>query len=147
MDFSKMFPMIITDKLDQTKAFYTGLGFQAVFYNGWYLHLLRPGEAPVEIGFLQPGHETQPPIYRPAFKGEGLALGFEVDDVDAVHERMKRDGREIAVAPKDEPWGQRHFTIVDPNGIAIDIIQCTEPDAAWMAAQPDLTVDDVVEFA
>jgi uncharacterized glyoxalase superfamily protein PhnB len=23
---------------------------------------------------------------------------------------------------RDEPWGDRHFTIRDPNGIAIDIV-------------------------
>jgi len=29
---------------------------------------------------------------------------------------------------KDEPWGDRHFAIVDPNGIGIDILTYSKPD-------------------
>jgi uncharacterized glyoxalase superfamily protein PhnB len=24
---------------------------------------------------------------------------------------------------RDEPWGDRHFAVVDPNGIGVDVLQ------------------------
>jgi uncharacterized glyoxalase superfamily protein PhnB len=27
----------------------------------------------------------------------------------------------------DEPWGDRHFAIVDPNGIGIDLVKYSAP--------------------
>ncbi len=138
MQFNKMFPMVACDKLDETRDFYTGLGFETEFYNGWYLHLSRPGEPSVEIGFVAPGHESQPPAFQGRFAGDGLFFGFVVDDAQAVYDEMTAQGRKIVVEIRDEPWGQRHFAIHDPNGIVIDIISGIEPDAAWMAAQPNL---------
>ena len=139
MRFDRMYPMVMTDKLEESRDFYAALGFQAVFYNGWYLHLRRGGEGGQEIGFLKPEHESQPPPFRPAFRGEGLAFGFEVADVEAAYAEAKAQGWAIALELRQEPWGQKYFAVTDPNGIAIDVIQPVEPDAAWMAAQPDMT--------
>ena len=36
-------------------------------------------------------------------------------------------GIEIKIDIRDEPWGDRHFAIQDPNGIGIDIVKYTEP--------------------
>ena len=29
---------------------------------------------------------------------------------------------------RNEPWGDRHFAIVDPNNIGIDIVTYTKPE-------------------
>src|SRR5438045_8323461 len=48
----------------------------------------------------------------------GVALGLEVDDVDAVHARLI--GRDVAVkAPPVEAFGKRGFGTVDPNGVPV----------------------------
>jgi len=41
---------------------------------------------------------------------------FYVDDVDAQHARARSTGLVPAFAPRDGPWGERYFHIVDPDG-------------------------------
>lgn len=114
---------IITDKLAESKAFYTDkLGFGVTFENEFYL-LLHTPDGSEEISFLLPGHVSQQPIFHKAFKGEGVYLTIEVDDVDGFYQQLKRKGVEIKIELRDEPWGDRHFAISDPNGVNIDIVK------------------------
>jgi catechol 2,3-dioxygenase-like lactoylglutathione lyase family enzyme len=41
---------------------------------------------------------------------------FYVDDADAQHARALAAGLVPAFAPRDAPWGERYFHIVDPDG-------------------------------
>ena len=41
---------------------------------------------------------------------------FYVDDVDAQHARACSAGLSPHFAPRDAPWGERYFHIVDPDG-------------------------------
>jgi catechol 2,3-dioxygenase-like lactoylglutathione lyase family enzyme len=52
-----------------------------------------------------------------------MYLTIEVDDVDKVYNDLKNKGVEIKIEIRDEPWGDRHFAIQDPNGIGIDIVK------------------------
>jgi catechol 2,3-dioxygenase-like lactoylglutathione lyase family enzyme len=116
---------IITDKLAKTKKFYTEiLNFGVTFENEFYLLLHTPNQE-FEISFLLPNHETQQPLFRPAFEGKGVYLTIEVEDVDKVYEEVTAKGAEIKIAIRDEPWGDRHFAIIDPNGVGIDIVTRT----------------------
>lgn len=81
-----------------------------------------------EISFLQPNHPSQKPIFQPAFNGKGVYLTIEVENVDEVYKQLQNKGVVIAVELRDEPWGDRHFAIVDPNGIGIDIVTYTKPE-------------------
>lgn len=118
---------ILTEKLAETKAFYTNhLGFGVSFENEFYLLMHTPnGQA--EISFLLPYHPTQQPFFHKPFNGQGLYLTIEVADVDAIYEELKGRGLEIKVGLRDEPWGDRHFAIEDPNGIGIDIVKYSPP--------------------
>ena len=44
-----------------------------------------------------------------------------------IYQLIKASGTPIAVELRDEPWGDRHFAIVDPNGIGVDIVTYTPP--------------------
>jgi len=113
---------IITHKLSETKAFYTQtLGFGITFENDWYV-LLHTPNGQHEISFLQAGHPSQQPLFQPAFNGQGAYVTLEVDKVDDVYKQLKAKQIPIAIDLRDEPWGDRHFAIVDPNGIGIDIV-------------------------
>lgn len=46
-------------------------------------------------------------------------LDFEVDNVDAWHEKAVQAGFVSISAPADQEWGQRTCFLVDPNGIRI----------------------------
>lgn len=116
---------IVTTKLAATKAFYTGiLDFGVSFENEFYLLLHTPGKQ-AEISFLLPEHPSQQPLFHPAFAGQGLYLTIEVEDVDKVYEALKKKGVEIKIDIRNEPWGDRHFAIQDPNGIGIDLVTYT----------------------
>jgi catechol 2,3-dioxygenase-like lactoylglutathione lyase family enzyme len=50
----------------------------------------------------------------------GVALGLEVDDVDAWHERLIARGGAAKGAPADA-FGKRGFGTVDPNGVPVNV--------------------------
>jgi catechol 2,3-dioxygenase-like lactoylglutathione lyase family enzyme len=114
---------IITEKLAATKAFYMDvLGFGVTFENEFYLLMHTPGHTG-EISFLLPNHPSQQPLFQPPFGGQGVYLTIEVDDVDSLYEEMKKKHVEIKIDIRDEPWGDRHFAIQDPNGLGIDLVK------------------------
>lgn len=39
-----------------------------------------------------------------------------VDDVDAMHRRVRAAGFDPATEPADAPWGERYFHVHDPDG-------------------------------
>ena len=119
---------IITPKIAVSKAFYTDvLGFGVTFENEFYLLLHTPGHT-AEISFLLPDHPSQQPVFQRPFGGEGMYLTIEVEDVDKVYNEMLVKGIEMKISLRDEPWGDRHFAIQDPNGIGIDIVQYAPPE-------------------
>lgn len=118
---------IITEKLAETKRFYTQvLGFGVSFENDFYLLLHTPNKSE-EISFLLPKHPSQQALFHQPFQGNGVYLTIEVEKVDEVYEMIKKKKVEIEISLRDEPWGDRHFAIKDPNGIGIDIVQYAPP--------------------
>ena len=114
---------IITEKFAETKTFYTKiLGFGVTFENEFYLLMHTPNKE-AEISFLLPNHPSQQPLFHNSFAGQGMYLTIEVDDVDKVYNDIKKKGAEIKIEIRNEPWGDRHFAIQDPNGIGIDIVK------------------------
>ena len=121
---------ILTEKLAETKKFYTEvLDFTVTFENEFYI-LLQTSSGEDAISFLLPNHPTQQPFFHKPFTGQGMYLTIEVDDVDAIYETIKSKDITIEIPIRDEPWGDRHFAIEDPNGIGIgiDIVRYTEPE-------------------
>ncbi len=119
---------IVTEKLQETKKFYTEiLDFGVSFENEFYLLLHTPNQS-AEISFLLPNHPSQKPIFQSAFTGKGVYLTIEVDNVDEVYEQLIEKEVKIEVEIRDEPWGDRHFAITDPNGIGVDIVTYTKPE-------------------
>lgn len=118
---------IITEKLAATKTFYTEvLGFGVSFENEFYLLLHTPDRS-AEISFLLPDHPSQQPVFQKAFQNQGMYLTIEVGDVDALYAQLKKKKVPIEIDIRNEPWGDRHFAIVDPNGIGIDIVKYSPP--------------------
>ena len=119
---------IITEKLEETKAFYQEvLEYGIRFENDFYLLMHTPDGA-AELSFLLPNHPSQQPIFQSPFQGKGVYLTIEVADVDRLYKAVKNKRIPIMVELRGEPWGDRHFAIVDPNGIGIDIVTYTKPE-------------------
>jgi uncharacterized glyoxalase superfamily protein PhnB len=49
-----------------------------------------------------------------------FTIGFEVADVDAEYERVKKYNVEFVKPPQTHPWGARSFWFRDPDGNIID---------------------------
>ena len=119
---------IVTEKLAETKKFYLEmLDFGVTFENEFYLLLHTPNQD-AEISFLLPNHPSQQPLFQKPFAGQGMYLTIEVEDVDKVYKHLKNRGVEIKIDIRNEPWGDRHFAIRDPNGIGIDIVKYSPQD-------------------
>jgi catechol 2,3-dioxygenase-like lactoylglutathione lyase family enzyme len=118
---------IITSKIAESKKFYTEiLGFGVTFENDFYLLLHTPDESS-SISFLLPEHASQQPLFRPAFNGKGVYLTIEVANVDELYQQLKAKGARIVIDIRNEPWGDRHFAIQDPNGVGIDLVTYSQP--------------------
>ena len=119
---------IITEKLAESKAFYTQvLQFGVTFENDFYLLLHTPNQE-AEISFLLPNHPSQQPLFQKPFTQQGVYLAIEVENVDDYYYKLKEQGVPIAIDLREETWGDRHFAIIDPNGIGIDIVTYSAPE-------------------
>jgi uncharacterized glyoxalase superfamily protein PhnB len=119
----KLWPGIVTDKVQQSKDFYTRLFGCEVLHEGeggWFC-LLKLGDS--ELGFMRPNQASQSSVFRPAFAGKGVWIAVDVEDAKAEYQRLRALGVAIEVDLRDEPWGDRHFVVIDPNGIGVDVVQ------------------------
>jgi catechol 2,3-dioxygenase-like lactoylglutathione lyase family enzyme len=114
---------VITPKLAESKTFYRNvLGFGVTFENDFYI-LMHTPDNQAAISFLLPNHSSQQPLFHQPFAGNGMYLTIEVEDVDAMYKKIKAKGIKIDIDLREEPWGDRHFAIKDPNGVGIDIVK------------------------
>jgi predicted enzyme related to lactoylglutathione lyase len=119
----KFWSGVVTEKVRESKDFYVRLFGCEVLFEGegdWFV-LLQLGEG--EIGFMKPNIPTQARVFQAPLQGQGLWIAVDVDDADAQYERIQALGVPIDMPIRDEPWGDRHFVIVDPNGIGVDVVQ------------------------
>lgn len=102
-------------------------GFREVMAQDGFVSLARD-DAGFNIVFLRQGLSTFQPA-RAAGHADGLLIVFVVDDIDAEYERIVAEGAEVAVEIQTEPWGERFFSVFDPNGVTIQLVQWMEEDA------------------
>ena len=122
METKRLFPISITYRLKESKEFYIKFfSFEVVFEEDWYIQLRN--KSGIEIAFMLPDLQNQPDFLHEAYSGKGVVLSFEVDDATAEYEKFKDLGASFIYNLKDEEWGQRHFMIVDPAGMVVDVVQ------------------------
>jgi len=133
MKLTQYYPVLQTIDVAGTTAFYIrNFDFEPAFTSDWYVHLKSKRDPKVNLAILNAQHETIPEQGRGA--SAGVILNFEVEDVDAMHDRLAQAGLPIVKSLRDEVFGQRHFITVDPNGILIDVIRPIAPDAEFADA-------------
>lgn len=117
-----LFPIAITKEFSATKDFYIKyFEFEVVFEADWYVQMRH--SSGVEIAVMLPELDNQPRFLHGAYSGSGIVFSLEVDNATAEFERLKGLGATFALELTDEEWGQRHFMMIDPAGIAVDIVQ------------------------
>jgi len=123
MKVIRIVPNLYSEAFAASREFYAAMFDLSVSVelDDWYLQLAPESNTTLNIGFVKPDHEL--------FAGRmsaggtyGLVLTIHVDDVDEAYERAKRLGAEIAAEIRDEEYGQRHFLVVDPNGLLLNVM-------------------------
>lgn len=121
MKLNLMYPIIVCDDLAASRTFYGRLGFDTLFSGADYAQMVWPGAPLTQIGLTKP--ETDAPlVFHSRYRG-GMFLAIDVRDVDAVYAEVRAAGIEVAENIRTAPWGKRHFAVMDPSGVAIDIGQ------------------------
>jgi catechol 2,3-dioxygenase-like lactoylglutathione lyase family enzyme len=119
------FPVFIVKNLSTSKEYYTKhFGFNLAFENEWYMHLVSGSG--IQIGFMLPNQPTQPEIFHSDYSGKGVIFSLEVDDVENAYSQAQEQKLKIVLNLRSEDWGQRHFSVEDPNGIYLDVVQAIE---------------------
>ena len=138
MKISSCYPVIMTDRVSETAAFYrTFFGYSTSFETEWYVSLVhRSDSATWELAVLQFDHPTVPAEYR--HKTRGVLINVEVEDAAAEYDRLV-GGESLTpiLELRDEEFGQRHFIVADPAGTMVDVIQNIPPQGDFAAAYPD----------
>ncbi len=111
-----------TAKLEETRDFYVKyFGAKVIFDCDWYINL-KFGNTRSTLKFMSPlqcGHEASSPA--------GIIYNFAVANVDEEYEKVIEAGLPISVPLEDHPWGDRGFSVQDPNGISLYIYSECEP--------------------
>ncbi|MFV2054390.1 VOC family protein [Aliiroseovarius sp. YM-037] len=132
MQPTQYYPLIQVEDVTGTAEFYkTHLGFTPMFESDWYVHLQGAKNPAVNLAILRHDHETIPAGAQGVTRG--MILTFEVEDVDAEHERLVGAGVPVAQELRDEPHGQRHAVYRDPNGLLVDIVTPIAPAEEFAA--------------
>lgn len=125
---NKLFPMFVTAKLAQTKAYYVEkLGWKATYDMPGYLQV-RIGELDgPELAFMSA--DSQAAGGAPTFAGQGVVVSVPVADADRHHDALRERGVEAKSEPSLKPWGWRSFEVRDPNGVILDFFHVAAPPA------------------
>ena len=100
--FGRVAPTIPVQDMNRALQFYRDLlGFEVRFTNGNPIGfaIVKQGDAELHLG-VDPE------------KAGSFHAHLMVDDLDAVHERLKLAGATIRQAPQDQPWGLRDMIII-----------------------------------
>jgi len=122
MTVPRVLPNICTDRMEETRDFYVDLlGFVVgTVHPGWYIQLVSPTDPRLQIGIVRRDAEFTPKDFqRPA---QGVIISVQVDDVDAVHAAAVKRGFQIAQGLRDRDFRMRHFMVVDPNGLLVNVL-------------------------
>lgn len=137
MTLNALYPVLVTDRVAESHRFYRDLlDLETAFESEWFVHLASPAPCRTQIGLLVRGHDSLPERFA-SQETAGVLITVEVDDVDALHSHAAGMGVPIELSLRDEVWGQRHFIVRDPNGIAVDLVQVIPVSAPEIAAQYD----------
>lgn len=128
MQTTSYYPVLLSEDVSTASEFYQRhFSFRPMYKSDWYVHLQSVDDPQTNLAIVAKDHPTIP--MRGRGRTGGVIINFEVDDVDAQHDRLQAAGVDIALPPRDEDFGQRHFIISGPDGVLIDVIRPIPPSA------------------
>lgn len=117
---------VYTTKVQESKQFYcTYFNFEVKLELEGFVVLQHTRKPEYELLFCVPDSPFVQEIFHPSFCGKGIIFQMEVEDVEQEYKRVKAANLPITLELIEEPVNGRHFTVTDPNGIHVDIVQYT----------------------
>jgi predicted enzyme related to lactoylglutathione lyase len=125
MQVLRIVPNLASASFTDSRDFYVSMFDLSVSVelDDWYLQLMEATDPTLNIGFVKPDAELLAGNAQPG----GVAVTVHVDDVDDAYRRAEDLGAEIVSGIRDEEYGQRHFLVLDPNGVVLNVMSAIEP--------------------
>lgn len=116
---NRMMTNICSEKLPESRDFYTRLfDFNVDYDSDWFVHLIS-NDKQLELGIIKRNNEIVPDDFQHI--PQGFYLTFVVESVDEVFELAKAEGLKILGEPTNTFYGQRRLLLKDPNGSLVDV--------------------------
>lgn len=132
MSMKEIQPILHVSSIERSVEFYQeklgfDLGFAMTGDGGRMVHAsVINGAVTIMLGYPDPADADQR-------LGGGAVLYTYLDDVDAYYERVRSAGTAFTEEITDQYWGDRTFTVTDPDGYVLTFAQTVrafEPQAA-----------------
>lgn len=119
----KISPEIYTNNVEACERFYINhFGFKLKSRAEGFVVLQNASNPEYELMFCVPNSPFVHDVFHPEFNGKGVILQFETDHIEKEYERVKALGIEVVVDLVDEEVNGKQFTIKDPSGLLVDIV-------------------------
>jgi len=116
--------ILVVEDIDRSVDFYKNiLGLEVSHHAGEYVQMFT---GTTRLGFYTReamSHILNRKIVEPPENSFKFEIGFKVDNVDQVYEKLLDKGVKGAVSPTTRPWGQRTAYIYDPDRNLIELAQ------------------------
>jgi len=113
-----LMPMIYVDSVDQAREFYIerlGFGHQmGMLGKDGHLDFCTVALGAAKIMFMRPQERIDGTDATSSRRP--VEIYIPVDDVDAHHDRLKKNKVKLTTPLTDQWWGDRTFTVIDPFG-------------------------------
>lgn len=122
--------LLVSAQVPRTMRFLRELfEIEAHFENEDFGELVLPSGFRLAV-FRPTGPATK--FFTEAAERGAVALGVTVRDVDAlwkrIEPRLEGWGARVSGPPKEHPWGEKSFLLIDPDGNRWEIAQSPTPD-------------------
>ncbi|MBO8188101.1 MULTISPECIES: VOC family protein [Streptomyces] len=131
-------PTLFTGDIEAMAAFYRTIGFvetyrfptkeEPVFitlkWSAFHLTLADEAAVRASTGLDGIGAST----------GRRFDITVIVEDVDKTVGALREAGAPVVLDPRDQPWGDRHAYVTDPEGNYVQITTHSNHDFGWSGA-------------
>ena len=112
----------VADAAESAAFMETHFGFERAMEAEGFVSLRR-ADAGFNLIFLNVGLSTFRPASHAGPAGPGVLIVFEVENIDAEWEQLQDRQLTFPTPIETEPWGERYFQVLDPNGIIVQLVQ------------------------
>jgi uncharacterized glyoxalase superfamily protein PhnB len=120
-----LYPVILSKNVQISRDFYIDLfDFIPIFETDWYKQLEQRNNRHAQLGIVAQYHESVPEGYRESPRG--IVITADYEDITTVYQRVVTANIKIVYPLTNEEWGQKHFMVVDPDKVLVDISQITQ---------------------